>query len=291
MSRDRYRNVCFTSFGDEPTFRDCMSYLIYGLEVCPETGREHWQGYVEFTRQLTRKQLREVLDNSHFERRLGNALEAATYCAKGGLYVEHGTISKQGARSDLESVSQSIVDGDSIQSIAIQQPRLFVQYGRGLSLLASICQGQQQRSWRDVTVEIWWGATGTGKTRSFFSQFPLTDSYRFLYRGATDFWCGYTGQPHVLFDEFESQVRLSDMLMYMDGHPLQLNVKFGHSYANWDTVTIISNSNPLTFYSNCAPERRNAFARRVNRVIEYVDRDTRIISHSLIMNNSIIYVE
>lgn len=283
-SNIRYRNVCFTSFGDEPTFRDIMSYLIYGLETCPETGRQHWQGYVEFTRQLTLKQLREILGDSHFENRLGNALEAATYCAKGGSYVEFGEISRQGRRSDLETLAQSIVNGASIQSVAIDNPRLFIQYGRGMSLLGSISQGCRQRSWRDVKCEIWWGATGTGKTRSFFLQNPIDVSYRFLYRGSTDYWCGYTGQPHVLFDEFESQIRLSDMLMYMDGHPLQLNVKFGHSYANWDTVTIISNSDPRTFYAGCAIERRNAFARRVSRVIQYIDKDTRVFDDKLVFD-------
>lgn len=287
----RFRNVCFTSFGDEPEYvPSVMSYLIYGLECCNTTGRWHWQGYVEFSRQLSSRQLKEILHNSHFERRHGDAQSAATYCTKDGEYCEYGTISRQGARSDLQEISQSIVDGSSILSIAQSHPRLFVQYGRGLSLLQSVCRQSSQRQWRRVQVEIWWGLTGTGKTRTFFSQYPVDDCYRFLYRGSTDYWDGYTGQHNVLFDEFESQVRLSDMLMYMDGHPLLLNIKFAHGYADWDTVTIISNSNPQTFYANCSNERRDAFARRVTRVIEHVDNDTRIISHSFAFNHSVINV-
>lgn len=288
----RYRNVCFTSFqDDEPRYiPDIMSYLIYGLEQCNSTGSWHWQGYVEFSRRIGRRQLQEIFNNSHFEDRHGNALQAATYCAKDGEYCEFGSISQQGRRTDLEQLSQSIVDGASIVSVAESCPRLFVQYGRGLSLLQSVCRQSHQRPWRHTQIEIWWGVTGTGKTRTFFSQYDVADTYRFLYRGSTDYWDGYTGQHNVLFDEFESQIRLSDMLMYCDGHPLLLNIKFAHGYADWDTVTIISNSNPQTFYANCSTERRDAFARRVTRVIEYIDNDTRIISHGFAFNHSIINV-
>lgn len=288
----RFRNVCFTSFdNEEPKYiPDIMSYLVYGLEICPSTGKWHWQGYIEFVRQISRRQLKEVLGSAHFEHRHGTAQEAAEYCAKEGEYCEHGEISNPGRRTDLRSVAQSIVDGNTIHNVAIESPSLFVQYGRGLSLLAEISAQQRQSTWRNVRCSIWWGKTGTGKTKCFFSQYELSDSYRFVYRDRNDFWNGYSGQKHILFDEFESQIRLSNMLMYMDGHPLQLDVKFGHSYANWESVTIISNSNPNTFYHNCDINRRAAFARRISEVIEYQSPDTRIISNELVFNNTVEFV-
>lgn len=267
-----------------------MSYLIYGLEQCNTTGKWHWQGYVEFSDKTSRRQLKEILGNSHFENRNGTAQEAAAYCAKDGEYCEYGTISNPGRRTDLESIGQSIVNGSTVQSIARDYPGKFIQYGRGMSFLESILRRDQQLPFRRLQVHVWWGKTGTGKTRTFFSQYKIDNSYRFLYRNNGDFWDGYSGQKNILFDEFESQVRLSDMLMYMDGYPLQLNVKFGHTYAQWDTVTIISNSNPQTFYHNCSKERRDAFARRVNQVIEYVDNDTRIISHDFKFDNIVEFV-
>lgn len=271
MSRERYRNVCFTSFGDEPNFEEhCMSYLIYGLEQAGSTGRQHWQGYVEFRTQLSRQRVRSLFPGAHIERRYGSALEAASYCAKDGEYCEHGSLSQPGERTDLTTVADSISTGaQSITDIACSAPSLFVRYGRGLSILSSVSSRKRQRLWRDIQFQCWWGDTGTGKTRTWFSQYGLEDSYRFKYNVGNDYWCGYEGQRNILFDEFESQVLLSNMLMYTDGHPLQLNTKFGHAYANWDTVTIISNSNPQTWYVNCSAERRRAFARRINCVIEY----------------------
>ena len=33
----------------EPSYdQEQMNYLIYGREVCPETGKDHFQGYVQF---------------------------------------------------------------------------------------------------------------------------------------------------------------------------------------------------------------------------------------------------
>lgn len=288
----RFRNVCFTSFEvDEPKYvQDVMSYLIYGLEQCSKTGKWHWQGYVEFSRQISRRQLKEVLGSSHFEPRAGTAEQAAMYCTKEGSYCEHGEISRPGTRTDLKSIAQSIVDGTSVFNVASESPSLFVQYGRGLTLLESTVRRGQQRAFRDVKCQIWWGKTGTGKTRTFFSQYGIDDSYRFLYRPGRDFWDGYTGQKHILFDEFESQILLSNMLMYTDVYPLQLDVKFGHTYAQWDSVTIISNSNPQTFYHNCSAERRDAFARRISSVIEYPSHDTRIVSNELVFNREVIFV-
>ena len=39
---------CFTSFlTDPPNFDEVrMSYLCYAPEVCPSSGRDHWQGFV-----------------------------------------------------------------------------------------------------------------------------------------------------------------------------------------------------------------------------------------------------
>lgn len=287
----RYRNVCFTSYDEEPKFiESIMSYLIYGLETCPSTGREHWQGYVEFSKQISRAKLKEILGSAHVERRMGSSLEAATYCAKGESYCEHGRLSQPGTRTDLHTAAESIINGSSISSIAIASPALFVQYGRGLSLLSTISQSSRQRKWRNVRCSIWFGPTGLGKTRQWFDTYDLDNCYRFNYKKGEDFWCGYTGQKNILFDEFECQILLSNMLMYMDGHPLQLNIKFGHSYADWDTVTIISNTDPHTFYSNCTAARRDAFARRVNETIEFQSPETRIIRNSFAFDHSIEFV-
>lgn len=82
---------------------------------------------------------------------------------------------------------------------------------------------------------------------------------------------GYQGEANILFDEFNSQILLSNMLMYMDVYPVQLDVKGSYSYANWNNVIITSNDNPQTLYPNASNEKRAAFARRIRQVLEFTE--------------------
>lgn len=274
--RGQFRNVCVTSYSEQPpTYNDSiMSYLIHGSEICPQTSRHHWQCYCEFKRSIPGSRAIRLFPNSHIERRNGTANQAASYCRKDGSYNEHGTISAQGTRTDLRSVAESISSGESsLAEIAISNPSLFTQYGRGLTFLSASVNQSRQLLWRNVTLEIWWGATGTGKTRTWFERY-WPDCYRYQYSRNNEWWCGYERQPAICFDEFNSQIMLSNMLMYCDGHPQRLEVKGAHTYANWTSVTIISNDNPQTFYSNCPVEKRRAFARRVTKVIEFKSDNT-----------------
>lgn len=246
-----------------------MSYLIYGREICPQTSRQHWQGYVEFKNSIRQSRVKRLLLNSHIERRAGSVESAVSYCRKDGDFTEHGQQSQQGKRSDLESISNAISTGEStLAAVAISHPSKFVQYGRGLTFLSAVSSSATQRVWRSVSVEIWWGETGTGKTRKWFeTHWP--NCYRFQYSRNNDWWDGYERQPAICFDEFSSQIMLSNMLMYCDGHPMRLEVKGAHAYANWTSITIISNDNPNTFYHNCPSEKRRAFARRITKVLHF----------------------
>lgn len=271
LSRKRFRNVCFTSFAsDAPAFdEDCMSYLVYGREHCPTTSRTHWQGYVELKSQQRFNWLKSKFVDSHFEQRHGTADQAASYCRKDGDFKEFGTISQQGKRSDLHAIAESIVSGDStITDVALSHPGTFVQYGRGLTLLNSVVSRSTQQRWRNVRVEIWWGETGTGKTRKWFDE-HFDDGYRFQYSKNNDWFDGYDSQKAILFDEFNCQILLSNMLMYLDGHPIRMEIKSSSAYAHWNSVTIISNDNPQEWYRNVTIEKRKAFARRISKVLHF----------------------
>lgn len=271
QAKSRYRNVCFTSFeSDAPTWNaDIMSYLVYGREICPSTSRQHWQCYVEFKSQQRFTRLQSLFPNSHYERRHGSAHQAASYCKKDNAFVEFGTISNQGSRSDLLTIAESIVSGEStLSTVAITNPSTFVQYGRGITLLSSVVSRSRQSRWRDVNVQIWWGETATGKTRKWFDE-HFDDGYRYQYSRNNNWWDGYDCEKAILFDEFNCQILMSDMLMYLDGHPCRMEVKGSSAYAHWTSVTIISNDNPQGWYSNVSLEKRKAFARRINKVLHF----------------------
>jgi hypothetical protein len=100
----KLRNVCFTAWPEDIEtieFEKRMKYLVYGKEICPDTKKLHYQGYVEFDRPIVFGTLKKLLGNkTHLSNRNGTAKQAADYCKKDGDFIEHGQISQQLRRSD-----------------------------------------------------------------------------------------------------------------------------------------------------------------------------------------------
>lgn len=57
-------------------------YIVYQIELCPETGREHLQGFVQWTDKQRLTALKKFHRTAHWEKRLGTPYEAEHYCKK-----------------------------------------------------------------------------------------------------------------------------------------------------------------------------------------------------------------
>lgn len=95
----RSRNWCFTlhtsddvshedhwdpSTIDWESGKPSTKYIICGLEVCPKTGRLHWQGYIEYSNAVSLTSAKNAFDCNrvHLEVRRGSRRQAITYCTK-----------------------------------------------------------------------------------------------------------------------------------------------------------------------------------------------------------------
>jgi len=64
------------------------SYLIYGREICPRTGKRHLQGFFTLKKTARFSYLKKVLpQGTHFEPSHKPALANVRYCVKEGDYV------------------------------------------------------------------------------------------------------------------------------------------------------------------------------------------------------------
>jgi len=64
---------------------------IMGREICPETKKEHLQGYVEFSFKKRLTALKKGLDNTiHWEKAKGDKQTNIKYCTKEGNYISNG---------------------------------------------------------------------------------------------------------------------------------------------------------------------------------------------------------
>ena len=108
------KNWCFTGWPDhmdDPgVFYDeaKMTYLLIGYETCPESGKDHFQCFVQFKNKIRFNGVKAIFGNEiHLEACKGSPEQNITYCKKGGTYNEYGNQQLQGARNDLKLAAEA----------------------------------------------------------------------------------------------------------------------------------------------------------------------------------------
>lgn len=259
MSGRRYRNVCFTSFRDDirtalDAKEDWISYCIAQQEECPTTHRKHWQGYLELNGQKSFRQLKDLFgDDAHLEPRQGTARQAADYCRKedtavAGTLFEIGEISNPGKRSDLKECYEMIKAGRSDAEIIDAYPGTYIRCYKGLHHVRDVLIRASVPSFRVVRCYVFYGPTGTGKTRACYARDPGLYSLPIPANNALWF-DGYRAHKTLLLDDFTGWIKHAFLLRLLDGYPVDMPYKGGFHPAAWETVFITSNRHPSEWYS------------------------------------------
>ena len=140
MPAQQSTNWTFTSFADQPPAfdDDFHKYLLYGREVCPDTGRRHYQGYCQVIRKCTLARMKQAMgQHIHFEIARGGYDANKRYCSKDGDWDEFGTptvSSAPGSRTDLTVVLQQIADGRSVNDLMSEYPDAIARHLRFFQL-------------------------------------------------------------------------------------------------------------------------------------------------------------
>ncbi len=264
--RIRMRNACFTAWCNVEYDREYMKYLVVGIEVCPSTGKQHWQGYVEFVRALDFGKVKTLLggEATHIEPRRGTAEQASVYCKKDNKFEENGTISKQGKRSDIEECTDMLVDGNSIKTMALANPVQYVKYHKGLEKFKNLLI--EPRNWVTEVIVLY-GKTGCGKSRQ---ARELCKDY-WVWTPARDKWFdGYEGHADVIMEEFRGQLPLGFMLTLLDRYECPLQVKGGMVEFCPKKIVITSPKHPRDWYTESSNDKIDQLLRRVTNVTEVV---------------------
>lgn len=270
-TKKRNRNVCFTVFTLPRDFythwQTCdlpedVRYLVYQLERCPESGREHIQAYVEFTAALRWTTIKQLFDrrSMHIEPRRGTAKQASDYCKKpetrveGYDFVERGELSNAGRRTDLEAVAERMRAGERLEAVAMDNPTQYIRYHRGLQALSLLYNKPAQR--RRPTIRFLWGAPGCGKSYLAHKIWPDAFTMMETKEGWLD---GYNQEEEIIFDDFKGIFPYGLMLKLLDYYPLRLPVKGSSVAMKAHTFIFTANEHPNIFYGGEA-----AWMRRID---------------------------
>lgn len=124
----RNRAFCFTINHYEPAWREeikCLfeamnvTYFIMGYEV-GEKGTPHIQGYVYFKSPRAMTSVIKMLakyNNARIAIAGGTAAENQVYCSKAEDFIEMGEIPQQGSRTDLDTIRERILGGETVKEL------------------------------------------------------------------------------------------------------------------------------------------------------------------------------
>lgn len=239
-------------------------YLRGQLELGNDTGYRHWQLLVIYSRKVSLRTLKSDFGQScHAE--LSRSAAADAYVWKEDTRVD-GTQFELGQRThrpnskhDWDAIWESAKKGDleSIpSSVRVQSYRT----------LRSISADFAQPLGMERTINVFWGATGTGKSRRAWSEAGM-DAYSKDPR--TKFWCGYCGQTDVVIDEFRGGIDIAHLLRWFDRYPVVVELKGSSTPLRASRIFITSNLPPSAWYPDLDPATYSALERRLN-IIEFV---------------------
>lgn len=210
---------------------DAMEYMCYQRERCPTTGREHYQGYVCFSRKQRLNGAKRHLgaNTAHMEISRGSPSQNREYCSKpdtaiAGSFMEYGVLPEgMGKRSDLKKFVEAL-EADVNLDVYREYPEIVAKYPRFVtSIRARIMEREAgllsvelpDSDWsRELSEElsgvpsarevIWIvGRTG-GEGKSTFCRGYKSDGERhgYVVTGGqhADIYYAYDYEPVVFFD-------------------------------------------------------------------------------------------
>lgn len=286
------RDWCFTVFADVledrsgerlgERLRTCLAgsvetgecvYWCFQLERCPETERVHVQGFVRWKRTKRRLGCKASLGEgtAHVEPRNGTPEQARDYCRKqdsrvGGPW-EGGAWRSQGERSDLEEVRRAIERGDPELAVASRWFGQWCRYSQAFDRYRDMLAVRRTSA---PDVRVYWGASGCGKSRRAWDEFPDLYAVPVPARRSAAWFDGYSGQDAVLIDDFlGNEYDIGFLLKLLDRYPLRVPVK--GSFRNWRPAVIIitSNVDPRDWYPEASVESRAALRRRITSITHF----------------------
>ncbi len=211
--------------------KDIIRYLCFGLEICPKTKKEHFQGWIQLVNKKTLGGVKRVFGTKklHLEACIASPELNDKYCSKDGKFTKYGQWKYQGQRTDLEQLKKDINDGLNMKKIADDHFSNFIRYHHGIYKYRELILKEHTKRFRQIKVVLRCGTTGTNKTRTAVENNPNA----FLINGYNLKWFdGYEGEETLIIDEYNNDIGITQLLKILDGYQLRLPIKGGFTYAN-----------------------------------------------------------
>lgn len=275
-THDHIKEICYD-----------MKSLVYACMSDEQGETYHTHLFLAFSSSTRFSTMKRRFPEAHIEPALGTSQSNRDYILKEGRWAnddKHGTsipesfeefgempLERQGARTDLELVYQYIKDGWSDAQILEALPDQLLNLDRISRARQVVLQDAVKDTFRKISTTFIWGKTGVGKTRFVMDTYGYGNVHKTTdYKHPFDHYL--PNHTVLLLDEFDGQLKLRDMLQYLDGYPIALPARYSNRWACFDRVYIISN-NPLEYIYRWEqlnePEVYRSFLRRIHQIMHF----------------------
>lgn len=247
-----------------PYLPESCSYLKGQLECGENTSYLHWQLLVAFPTKVTCTKVKQIFGNScHVE--LSRSSAANDYVWKeatrvAGTQFELGRLAThRNDPKDWDKILESAKGGNmsDIPSDVVIRCYTTLKKIHVDNLVPNACV---------KNVYVYWGATGTGKSRRAWEEATLTGYPK---DPCTKWWCGYANHQNVVIDEFRGQIGISHLLRWFDRYPTLVETKGGTCVLSATNFWITSNLSPESWYPDLDQETVSALRRRFTTVVHF----------------------
>jgi len=234
-----------------------VTYIRGQLELGGEGEYLHWQVLVVFCKKESLLKVREIFGPAHAE--LSRSSAANEYVWKedtrvAGTQFELGQLPfKRNSPTDWNAVWDAATTGDLTSIPCDVKIRCYNQLRR-------IGYDSVRPTAMERSCKVFWGTTGTGKSRLAWEQGGLQ---AYAKDPRTKWWDGYSGEENCIIDEFRGTIDIAHLLRWLDRYPVRVEVKGGAVPLCVTKYWITSNVDPRLWYPEIDPETLAALLRRM----------------------------
>ncbi len=257
-------------------FKDTgLRYAVWQLEKGSE-GTPHVQAYCEFGRMFRLAGVSKLL-KGHWEVARKPREACIRYCSKeatrvqGPWYFGDSNTGGQGTRVDIMQCKRLLDENVSEREIAQSCFKPWTKYFKAFREYKRI--SSPSRDFK-TQVYVFWGNTGTGKTRL---AKLIADAGSTYWLAPNSHWFDdYEGQETVIFDDFYGSIPYSTLLRIMDRTELRLESKGGHINFVAKRLLITSNKQPSEWYDG-SKYPVDALRRRIDHEVYFLCENQRTV--------------
>lgn len=258
MAQARYWLLTIPHYEFTPYLPPGITYIRGQLESGNNTGYLHWQLLAIFGKKIRLRGVKTIFGDRCFAE--PSRSEAADeYVWKQDTRIE-GTqfeLGKRKMRRDNNTDWETLYDNAKRGRLDDIPRDVLV---RCYSNIKRICVDNLQPIGIERTVIVFWGPTGVGKSRQAWDQAGL-DAYP--KDPLTKFWDGYSGQEHVVIDEFRGGISIGHILRWFDRYPVIVEIKGSSTILKAKKIWITSNLDPRQWYPELDEPTKEALLRRL----------------------------